>query len=69
MKNLMKLVITFVVLVILIAGIGTVVLNWTGHQELLPPALQDPPVAEQPADIGATTTAPATAVDVVVEKK
>ena len=47
MKNLMKLVIIFVALAGILIACGVVFFNWTGNEELLPPALQDPVQAEQ----------------------
>lgn len=42
MSNVMKLVILFVVLAGILIACGVVFFNWTGNEELLPPALQDP---------------------------
>lgn len=47
MKNLMKLIIIFVVLVGILIACGVVFFNWTGNEEVLPPALQDPVQSEQ----------------------
>lgn len=68
MNNVLKVILIFLVIGgLLVAGM-TVYLNWSGNSDLLPSFLQDP-VVEQPADSGATTTAPATAAGAVVEKK
>ena len=47
MKNLMKLVIIFVALAGILIACGVVFFNWTGNEEVLPPALQDPVQSEQ----------------------
>lgn len=47
MSNVIKLVIIFCVLVGIVGGIFVVAANWSGHEELLPPALQDPATTEQ----------------------
>ena len=46
MSNLMKLIILFVVLAGIIIACGVVFFNWTGNEEVLPPALQDPVQSE-----------------------
>lgn len=57
MSNVVKVILTFVVVLGLLVGIGTVVLNATGHGDLLPEFLQDPPVAEA---VSEPVTGPAT---------
>lgn len=47
MSNLMKIIILFVALAGILIACGVVFFNWTGNEELLPPALQDPVQAEQ----------------------
>lgn len=47
MSNLMKIIILFVVLAGIVIACGVVFFNWTGNEEVLPPALQDPAQAEQ----------------------
>jgi hypothetical protein len=47
MSNLMKVIILFVVLAGILIACGVVFFNWTGNEELLPPALQDPVQSEQ----------------------
>lgn len=47
MSNLMKLVIIFVALAGILIACGVVFFNWTGNEEVLPPALQDPVQSEQ----------------------
>lgn len=47
MSNLMKVIIIFIALVLILGGIFVVIANWTGNEDLLPPALQDPVVTEQ----------------------
>lgn len=46
MSNLVKIVLIFVVLLGILIGCGVVFFNWTGNEEVLPPALQDPVKAE-----------------------
>ena len=47
MSNLMKVIILFVVLVGILIACGVVFFNWTGNDEVLPPAFQDPQQSEQ----------------------
>lgn len=47
MSNLMKVIILFVALAGIIIACGVVFFNWTGNEEVLPPALQDPVQTEQ----------------------
>lgn len=47
MSNLMKIIILFVALLGIVIACGVVFFNWTGNEEVLPPALQDPVQAEQ----------------------
>lgn len=47
MSNLMKVIILFVVLAGILIACGVVFFNWTGNEEVLPPAFQDPVQSEQ----------------------
>lgn len=47
MSNVMKIVIIFAALLVIIGGIFVVAANWSGHEDLLPPAFQDPQQSEQ----------------------
>lgn len=49
MSNVFKVTILFVVLAGILIACGVVFFNWTGNEDILPPALQDPVVAEAPA--------------------
>lgn len=48
----MKIVILFVVLAGILIGCGVVFFNWTGNEEVLPPALQDPVGTVTPTEPG-----------------
>lgn len=47
MSNLMKVLLTFLVIGGILIACGVVFFNWTGNEEVLPPALQDPVQTEQ----------------------
>lgn len=41
MSNVMRLILTFLALVVIVGGIVIVVANYTGNQDILPPFLQE----------------------------
>lgn len=47
MSNMMRVILIFAALVVIGGGIFVVAANWSGHEELLPPAFQDPQQSEQ----------------------
>lgn len=47
MSNVMKIIILFVALAGILIACGVIFFNWTGNEEVLPPALQDPAQATQ----------------------
>lgn len=47
MSNFMKVTLLFIVLLGIIIACGVVFFNWTGNEDILPPALQDPAAAQQ----------------------
>lgn len=47
MSNIMRVILIFAALVVIGGGIFVVAANWSGNEDLLPPALQDPVQSEQ----------------------
>lgn len=46
MSNVMKVLIIFGALLGIVIACGVIFFNWTGNEEVLPPALQDPVKSE-----------------------
>lgn len=47
MSNFMKVTLIFLALAGILIACGVIFFNWTGNEEVLPPALQDPAQATQ----------------------